>query len=1385
MLDFLKIELRRAKNKEDRFDVYPNFVICNSQDLMIKGGDFYAIWSDTQQRWSTDEQDAVHIIDNEIKAYMSEHNYTWEAGYHPLYMWDSSSGVIDRWHKYCQKQMRDNFTTLDNSLTFANTPVNKNNYASKRLSYALSDGEHSSWDRLLSVLYSTEERHKIEWCIGAIVSGESKDIQKFAVLYGSAGTGKSTILNIIQKLFDGYCSIFDAKALGSSSNQFALEAFKNNPIVAIQHDGDLSRIEDNTRINSIVSHEEMTVNEKYKSAYSNRFNCFLFMGTNKPVRITDAKSGLIRRLIDISPTGEKLDPAEYRTLIHKIDFELGAIAYHCKQVYTDSPDYYNSYVPTSMLSASNDFYNFVLDSYSVFEKDNSTSLKAAWAMYKSYSDEARVAYPMAQRAFKEELKNYFKNYFDRYTLDNGARIRSYYTDFLISKFENDINNVSDSSKSASTIPEWLTLKEQRSSFDELCSDMPAQYASVNETPVSKWDNVTKKLRDLDTNKLHYVKVPQNHIVIDFDIRDQSGNKSIDRNLEAASKWPATYAEVSKSGQGIHLHYIYDGDPTKLSRIYDANIEIKVYTGNGSLRRQLTACNDLSVVNISSGLPLKEDCGVVKPEVIKSERALRILIKRNLNKEIHPGTKPSVEFIKKILDDAYASGLHYDVTDMSSRILSFAMSSTHWADKCVDMVSDMKWKSDEPAEWEDSGNGKLVFYDTEVYPNLFVIVWKYAGEDMPLNKLINPTPTEVSAFINQKTNKIDFNGLKYDRQILWARMLGYSIHDLFVLSQKLIGDKTSRLPFTEAKNIGYTDIFDFASAANKMSLKKLEIKMGIHHQEMGIPWDQDVPEELWESVVDYCCNDVIATEKAFYYLKADWMARQILADLADGTPNDTTNALTTKIIFGNNRHPQNEFNWRDLSKPVLSLDKETEDFLKQACPEMMAERHGPAQSILPYFPGYEYKYGKSYYKDSVIGEGGRVTAQPGMYFDVALLDIASQHPHSAIAECIFGCRFTQRFREIVEGRVSIKHKAWDEINQMLDGKLTKYIEKVKQGEITASDLANALKTAINSVYGLTAAKFDNPFKDPRNIDNIVAKRGALFMTDLEEAVRNQGFEVAHIKTDSIKIPNATPEIIEFVMTMGKRYGYTFEHEATYERMCLVNDAVYIAKFADADQCQKKYGYAPKDNQEKGGTWTATGKQFQVPYVFKTLFSKEPIIFDDMCETVTTKTAPLYLDTNEKLPDVTFEEKRLEKAVREYKTMVKKSCPINELENKMTEINQLKELTNKGHDYHFVGRVGRFTPVLPGSNGGWLVRQNDDDILGYKYNSASGAKGYRWVESETIEHAGLENSIDISFYRKLVDDAVNAVSEYGDFDTFVDSGVTPWSSADDQDCPFDVR
>ena len=1343
MLDFLSIAARDTKRG---WEIYPKFKMIKSEDLMIRGGDFYAIWVEDRGLWSTDEQDALQLIDRELSQYAKEHRGTYGDTVRVLYMWDAETGMIDSWHKYCQKQCRDNFHMLDEKLIFSNAETNKKDYASKRLSYPIEPGDISAWDKLISTLYSKEERHKIEWAIGSIVSGDSKKIQKFMVLYGAAGTGKSTILNIIQQLFDGYYSVFDAKALGSSNNSFALEAFRTNPLVAIQHDGDLSRIEDNTRLNSLVSHELMTINEKFKSTYASRFKCFLFMGTNKPVKITDAKSGLLRRLIDVSPSGNKLNTNEYKKVTKQVSFELGAIASHCLDVYLSDPGAYDDYVPTTMLGASNDFYNFIIDSYHVFKKENGTSLKAAWEMYKVYCDEAKIAYPFSQRNFKEELKNYFWNFNESFISEDGSKLRSYYTGFRTDKFE----EAREEKKELPSLHPLIEFREQKSMFDNMCSECFAQYATPKETPMKAWDNVTTKLSDLDTSRLHYVKVPENHIVIDFDLKDENGNKSFEKNLEAASKWPATYAELSKSGAGIHLHYIYNGDVAKLTSVYGENVEVKVFMGKSSLRRKLTKCNNLPVAVISSGLPLKGETKLINFEGVKNEKALRSMITKNLNKEYHSATKPSVDFIFKILEDAYNSGMSYDVTNLRNSVYNFAANSTNQAEYCIKLVNKMHFKSDEPSVSVDNENSPLVFYDVEVFPNLFLINWKEQGEGKPVVRMINPSPSDIEELI--KYRLIGFNCRRYDNHILYGRLIGYTNEQLYDLSQKIISGNRNVF-FGEAYNLSYTDVYDFCS--KKQSLKKWEIELGIHHQELGLPWDQPVPEEMWPKVAEYCDNDVLATEAVFNARKADFVARQIQVDLvklihgiSNVSVNDTTNALSTKIIFGNNKKPQGVFNYRDLSKPVGS--DQYDEYRRKFGPDYkfrVFDADGIPQyrdyipgevlpdgwSILPFFKGYKFDHGKSTFMGEEIGEGGRVYSEPGMYSNVWDGDIASQHPHSAIFEVIFGPEFTKRFEEIVNARVAIKHKDFEAAGKMLNGALKPYLN-----EEQADGLAQALKIVINSIYGLTSASFENPFRDPRNIDNIVAKRGALFMTLLKSQVQKLGYTVAHIKTDSIKIPNADDKIKDFIIKFGKEYGYTFETEANFEKFCLVNDAVYVAKFKDG---------------KHAGEWTATGAQFAVPYVFKKLFSKEPIEFEDMCETKSVSTA-LYLKEPESIID----------------------------------LDTGKEIVlGKSDEPDFVGRIGLFCPIKPGHGGKELLRVSKDKDGNVKYDAATGTKGYYWLESEAVKTLGKEDDIDRSYYDKLVDNAIETISQYGDFNWFVadDSNepVAPWEASENpEDLPW---
>lgn len=1231
-MDFYQVKERETKNGTT--EVYPDFVVRPSRDLMVRGGSFLAIWNEKLGLWSTNEYDVQELIDADLYAHA-------ERIQGPVKVRSLSSYNSKMWQEWRSfvGNMPSTHQQLDCNLTFSDTPSRKGDYSSKRLPYSVHEGPVTAYDRMMSVLYAPEERKKLEWAVGSIVAGDSKRIQKFFVLYGKAGTGKGTFLNILQMLFSGYDATFNAKALTGSSNGFATEAFCTNPLVAIQHDGDLSKIDDNTLLNSVVSHETILVNAKYKAQFETRINAMLFVGTNTPVKITDAKSGLIRRLIDVHPTGELIPNGEYDALIQGITFELGAIAHHCLQVYRKlGATYYSGYRPTDMIVRTDVFYNFLMANYELFHEQDGTTLKQAWAMYKTFCDEGGYDWRLNQGRFRDELRNYFSNFAERGRM-NGTQVWHLYTGFR--------TELLGQTPLPEETPRSLLIEEDKSLLDVMLSDRPAQLANDKGTPTTKWAEVTTTLFDIDTSLVHYVKPGQQHVVIDFDLKGEDGEKDLARNLEAASLWPPTYAELSQGGSGVHLHYIYAGDTSELSNVYAPGIEVKTFTGDASLRRRLSRCNNIPVATIDSGLPRKER-RMLNADTMKSEKALRDLIMRNLRKEIHPSTKSSCDFIWKILEDAWNSQMPYDVTDMRNKVLAFANSSTNHSDYCVRLVMTMKFASETAVEPSDDApaDERPVIYDVEVFPNLFVVCWKFRGEGNVV-KMINPSPSVIEELCRMKL--VGFYNRRYDNHILYARIMGYSEYALYQLSQKIVAGDQSGM-FGDAYNLSYADIHDFSS--DKKSLKRWQIDLGLNHQELGLPWDEEVDPVLWEKVTDYCANDVITTEQVWDACKQDWNARLILASLSGLTPNDTTQRHTAKIIFGDNRDPQKEFVYTDLSKE---------------------------------FPGYTHEFGKSTYMEEVVGEGGYVYAEPGMYSNVAVLDVASMHPTTIEVLNVFG-PYTQNFSALKTARLAIKRRDYQKAGKLLGGALQPYLGSDED----AKALSTALKLAINMVYGLTAATFNNPFRDIRNRDNIVAKRGALFMIDLKHAVRAQGFNVAHIKTDSIKVPEATPEIIEFIIKFGKKYGYEFEHEVTYDRMCLVNDAVYVAKTTD-------------------GTWTATGAQFQHPYVFKTLFTREAIEFEDLVE-IKTVTAALYLDYGDGSP-------------------------------------------------HFVGRSGAFIPVREGTGGGLLLRGKNG-----QFHAAGGTKGYYWREAVVVKELGLEDTIDMTYYQKLVDAALKNLATYGDAEWF---------------------
>lgn len=1162
-MDFYEIK-ESIINKQipERKRIYPEFNY-DGKDIACKGNLFYAFWDG--HIWNTNREDLVRIIDHDIWQKAEELK---KAGGIPVVelLNQHSSGQMTTMIQYFKQKNPDEIG-FNEKIVFEGEEPCREDYATHILPYYPTEGSTENFDELFGILYASEELQKIMWFIGALLSGEMRNIQKFLFLYGGKGTGKGTIIKVMKDIFEGYYSSISLKNLTGSS-EFATSEIKEVPLL-LDEDCDISSIKDDTNLLKMTAHEPVMINKKHMSTYLSTFTGLLVAASNERFKVKHVDSGITRRAVVAEPSKKTVRREEYEKLMTGIQFEISHIAWKAMQVYSEmGRAYYDDYVDVKTMEETDYMYAFVEEYRD--RLGDPVSLASASALYKEYLENMGFNTDGYKRVLKKGLSRYYDDLLEYKKID-GVSIRNVFSGFKADRFKSRVGVILDPTDG------WIAFDEHNvSELDELLVKQPAQYANEEGTPTCSWDTCKTELWNLDAHKLHYVRVPENHIVIDFDLKDpDSGEKSLDLNLAAANAFPRTYAEVSKSGQGIHLHYIYNGDVSKLSSLYDYNIEVKTFPGKSSLRRMLTKCNDEKIATISSGLPLKEESSRMYDnvsEIVWTEKKMRTAIERNMRKEYHANTKPSMDFIFKIFKDAEAAGLKYDLRDLRQAVHAFAATSTNQSKACLDIFRKIPW-STIPEEKEKPMNApeaegsqvipneKLWFWDIESYSNVFIVCGKrwHSNERV---RFINPSREEIESLVHKPL--VGFNNLKYDNHMTYYALMGASPYELYLNSQKLISNEQGAGTHSGAYGLAYLDVYEMST--KKQSLKKWEAELGIKHDEMDWPWDKPLPEDKWERAADYCMNDVDATEAVFDHLETDYEARCILSSISGLPVGSKTQNQTARILFGNDRRPQDKF-------PNIDLSKE--------------------------FPGYKFDGYKATYKGEDPSRGGYVYSEPGIYDDVVLLDAESLHPSTMEIINYFG-PYTQNFADLKAARIAVKHHDFDKAGKMFGGALKPYLN-----DETAKSLAYALKIAINIVYGMTSASYDNVFKSPYNKDNVVAKRGALFMIDLKEAVENEGYQVVHVKTDSIKVPNGDDYIINFVQEFGKKYGYSMAHEATYKRMALVNKAVYIAEL----------GWNEDDIPE--GTWTATGAQFAEPYVFKKLFSHENLVDEDFFLTKTVK------------------------------------------------------------------------------------------------------------------------------------------------------------------------
>ena len=1174
--------------------VKPTLHFSYIRDLVCKGGTMYAFW--TGKNWSTSRDDLVATIDRQALDKKKE----LEAKYPDkkigvALMNDNDTKLLAEFDKYTRLMEQSN-VIFNNRILFSEDVPEQDDYSTNQLNYTPSHGETKAFDELLGVLYEEKELEKILWFIGALLTNNMKNIQKFMYLYGGKGSGKGTVIKIIKLLFSGYYASIDLRTLTGNS-EFATSQVKEIPLL-IDDDSDISRIQNDTTLLKLTGHEPLTVNVKFKDTYETTFNGLLVTASNQRFKVRNIDSGITRRAVVVEPTSDTVKGEVYFDLMGRIPFELPHIAQKAIDVFNEKGAYYyEDYVDVAMAEATDYIFSFVRDN--AVQMGDTVTLKRVSELFKVYLDDLGYDAKGYKRKIKSEMQRYYRNFYSKTRIGDeqvknvfvGIRSELIYPElsednrrvlFGTGSEQTDDSGYVDSGTKTHRIQ--FTETEGRI-FKEYGSGFPAQLTTSSGTPLQKWDDVTTTLADTDDRQLHFVRVPANHIVIDFDLKGPDGRKCLQRNIEAASKFPPTYAEISKSGQGVHLHYTYDGDVHLLADLYDEDIEIKKFNGKSSLRRQFTASNNEKIAHISTGLPFKERDGVhvyndMEKQIAWNEKKIRTSIIGNLEKKYHPSTKSSIDFIDHILKQATVTQVPYDVSDLKDAVIQFAMRSTNQQQYCLQLVSKMNFCTiEEKPNLDLDLNSKvlnhiipdkdLYFLDLEIYPNLFVICYRNY-DNTERESFINPTAEEVEKILELPF--VGFNVRNYDNHILYGSLVGKTIIELYKQSQGIIEHKDRSAKYYQANELSYVDIWEYST--NKQSLKAWEIQLGIRHDEMELPWDQPVPEELWPRVVEYCFTDVDATFETFKATAADYKARLIVSQLSGLPVNAKTQDHAAAFLFGDVKRPQDEFEYTDLST---------------------------------IFPGYKFGFGKSEYLGEVPSEGGYVYSEPGVYENVVVLDIASMHPRSAVLLNYFG-PYTQRFDDLITTRLHIKYKEYDKAREMFDGVLAPYLTT----EQDAEELSYALKIIINIVYGMTSASNinHNKFRHPDNVDNIVAKRGALFMVLLKHEMTKRGIKLIHTKTDSVKLLDPTDEQVQWVVDFGAEYGYTFEVEHIYKRMTLVNKAALVGEYF---------------NKKKGkDVWDPVGTMFLEPYTFKTLFSREDLVPEDFYLTKQVKKGRMFLN-----------------------------------------------------------------------------------------------------------------------------------------------------------------
>lgn len=114
-------------------------------------------------------------------------------------------------------------------------------------------------------------------------------------LYGSGSNGKSTYQDVIKNIVGNDC--YSTLKFNEFSERFRLHSLIGKSVNIGDDVNAGVRVDDSSNFNSIVTHDSVTIEEKYKSPYHTTLYCTLIQSTNEMPTIRNKTNGTYRRML--------------------------------------------------------------------------------------------------------------------------------------------------------------------------------------------------------------------------------------------------------------------------------------------------------------------------------------------------------------------------------------------------------------------------------------------------------------------------------------------------------------------------------------------------------------------------------------------------------------------------------------------------------------------------------------------------------------------------------------------------------------------------------------------------------------------------------------------------------------------------------------------------------------------------------------------------------------------------------------------------------------------------------------------------------------------------------------------------------------------------------